>query len=156
MAIKELNETQLKACELIAKGENNTHTADLVGVNRKTIIEWKKDSMFKAEVDRQVALLKSKVDERIAMNVEPLMDKLMNIALKSDSEKTSLDAIIYAVNRLCGTPTNKTQDITENKDNNNTKVDIKDMISEIELDNKDNNNNNDKDNIIELDVKKAK
>lgn len=136
MAIKELNEEQLKACELVARGENNTNIAKLVGKTRKTIIEWKKDDVFKAEVDRQVSLLKSRVDEKIAMNVEPLMDKLMQIALKSDSEKTSLDAIIYAVNRFVGTPTNKTQDITNdnNKDNNNEDIDI--MIENLKEENK--------------------
>ncbi|MGG7149671.1 phBC6A51 family helix-turn-helix protein [Clostridium neonatale] len=134
MAIKELNEKQLRACELVAKGENNTNIAKLIGKTRKTVIEWKKDDMFKAEVDRQVSLLKSRVDEKIAMNVEPLMDKLMQIALKSDSEKTSLDAIIYAVNRFVGTPTNKTQDITENKDSNSN-VDIDSMIESLKKEN---------------------
>ncbi|CAI3674331.1 HTH_Tnp_1_2 domain-containing protein [Clostridium neonatale] len=134
MAIKELNEEQLRACELVAKGENNTNIAKLIGKTRKTVIEWKKDDMFKAEVDRQVSLLKSRVDEKIAMNVEPLMDKLMQIALKSDSEKTSLDAIIYAVNRFVGTPTNKTQDITENKDSNSN-VDIDSMIESLKKEN---------------------
>ena len=145
MVIKVLNEKQLKATELIAKGENNTKVAELVHVNRKTIIEWKKNDVFMAEVDRQVALLKSKVDEKIAMNVEPLMDKLINIALKSDSEKTSLDAIIYAVNRFVGTPTNKTQDITITDKDTKADVNIEDMLEDIEADN-----------VINLEEKKAK
>ena len=49
MAIKEFTEKQLKAIELVAKGENNTRVSELVGVNRKTIISWKKDDKFKAD-----------------------------------------------------------------------------------------------------------
>lgn len=134
MAIKELNEEQLRACELVAKGENNTNIAKLIGKTRKTVIEWKKDDMFKAEVDRQVSLLKSRVDEKIAMNIEPLMDKLIQIALK-DGGKTSLDAIIYSINRFVGTPTNKTQDISNSNDNHDNNEDIDIMIERLKKEN---------------------
>ncbi len=144
MAENELNEKQLKASELLAKGENKSKTAEIVGVNRKTIDRWLMLDIFKAEVDRQVALLKSKVNEKIAMNVEPLMDRLINIALKSDSEKTSLDAIIYAVNRLVGTPTSKVADVTEETKDKEV-VNIDDMLEQIDTT---------EDNVIEL--KKAK
>lgn len=148
MAIKELNEKQLRACELIANGENNTKTAELVGVNRKTIIAWEKDVMFKAEVGRCVSLLKSKVDEKLVMNIEPIMKKLIDIALKSDSEKTSLDACIYAINRLVGTPTNKVADVTDTKDSDNKK-DMSSYLAELE--------GNDDSNVIDIDdIKKAK
>ncbi|NFS87628.1 carbon monoxide dehydrogenase, partial [Clostridium botulinum] len=68
------------------------------------------------------------------LNIEPLVDKLVRIALKSNSDKTSLDAIIYAINRLCGTPTNKTQEITANKDNDKD-INIDELLSEIKEDN---------------------
>ena len=130
MAIKEFTEKQLKAIELVAKGENNTRVSELVGVNRKTIISWKKDDKFKAEVDKQVTLLKSKVNEKIAMNIEPLMEKLIKIALTSDNEKTSLDAITYAINRFVGTPTSKQEISTTDNSNNNKEVSIEDMLQD--------------------------
>lgn len=130
----ELDERQLKAIELLATGETVSETARLVGVNRKTITEWKKQEKFKAELDRQVADLKSNVERKILTNINPILDKLIKIALKSDSDKTSLDACIYAINRLAGTPTNKTQDVTDTtgKDIN---VSIDDMLNEIKEDN---------------------
>lgn len=127
----ELNEKQLKAAELLAKGETKIKTAEMVTVNRKTIDRWLEVDIFKAEVDRQVSLLKSKVNEKISMNIEPLMDKLINIALKSDSEKTSLDAIIYAINRLVGTPTSKVADVTEETKDKEI-VSIDDMLEQID------------------------
>jgi hypothetical protein len=64
-------------------------------------------------------------------------------------EKTSLDACIYAVNRIAGTPTNKTQDITDTKDKDNN-IDIDSMIDELD-------NSNDTDNVINIgDIKEAK
>lgn len=145
MAIKEFTEKQLKAIELVAKGENNTRVSELVGVNRKTIISWKKDDKFKAEVDKQVTLLKSKVNEKIAMNIEPLMEKLIKIALTSDNEKTSLDAITYAINRFVGTPTSKQEISTIDNSNNNKEVSIEDMLQDLEVDN-----------VINLEDKKVK
>ncbi|MDU1603519.1 MAG: phBC6A51 family helix-turn-helix protein [Clostridium sp.] len=145
MAIKEFTEKQLKAIELVAKGENNTRVSELVGVNRKTIISWKKDDKFKAEVDKQVTLLKSKVEEKIAMNIEPLMEKLIKIALTSDNEKTSLDAITYAINRFVGTPTSKQEISTTDNSNNNKEVSIEDMLQDLEVDN-----------VINLEDKKVK
>lgn len=127
----ELDDRQLKAVELIATGETVSATAKKVGVNRKTIGEWKKQEKFKAEVDRLVAELKSGVEKKILTNINPMLDKLMDIALNSDSDKTSLDAIIYAINRLCGTPTNKTQEISSDNDKADI-VDIDDMLNEID------------------------
>ena len=127
----ELDDRQLKAIELLATGETVSDTAKQVGVNRKTIGEWKKQEKFKAEMDRQVTELKTNVEKKILTNINPMLDKLIKIALKSDSDKTSLDAIIYAVNRLCGTPTNKTQDVS-NENNKADVVDIDDMLNEID------------------------
>lgn len=141
---KELSQQQLKAIELLLKGTSINDIATITGVSRQTISTWKnKNEVFKAELDKSLQTLKSEVNNRILLNIEPLVDKLVRIALKSKSDKTSLDAIIYAINRLCGTPTNKTQDITDTKDDNNP-IDIDDMLKEIK-----------EDNIIELPKDKA-
>ena len=112
----ELTEQQYAAIEMLARGEI-TKTAEVIGVNRKTVGEWKKQEAFKAELDRQVATLKNVVEGKILKNVEPLMDRLINIALKSKSDKTALDAIVYALNRLCGLPTSKVEDLTNKLEN---------------------------------------
>lgn len=137
-----LDDRQLKAIELLSTGETATETAKLVGVNRKTISEWKKNEMFKAELDRQVTLLKSNVDSKLLSNINPILDKLIKIALNSDSDKTSLDAIIYSLNRLCGTPTNKVQDITKDNKDQDAILSWDDLEKSTEFDN-----------VVELNIK---
>ena len=131
----ELDERQLKAIELLAIGETISNTANIVGVNRKTISEWKKQDKFKVELDRQVSELKSNVEKKILSNINPMMDKLIKIALKSSSDKTSLDAIIYALNRVLGTPTNKTQEVNDGSNKNSAPVNIEEMLCQINIDN---------------------
>lgn len=131
----ELDERQLKAIELLAIGETISNTANIVGVNRKTISEWKKQDKFKVELDRQVTELKSNVEKKILSNINPMMDKLIKIALKSSSDKTSLDAIIYALNRVLGTPTNKTQEVNDGNNKNSAPVNIEEMLCQINVDN---------------------
>ena len=123
MAFKELNEKQLKAIELLIKGDTIVSIAKKIGVSRNSITAWKNDETFKAEMCKQVQGLKSKVDEKLLISLEPLLDKLVDIALNAESDKTALDAIIYAINRVCGTPTSKVQDVTEN-DEKKAPVDI--------------------------------
>lgn len=135
----ELDERQLKAIELLAIGETISSTANIVGVNRKTISEWKKQDKFKAELDRQVTELKSNIEKKILSNINPMMDKLIKIALKSSSDKTSLDAIIYALNRVLGTPTNKNQEVNSNDHKETNSVNIEEMLCQINIDNKDKN-----------------
>ena len=132
---KELSQQQLKAIELLLKGTSINDIATITGVSRQTISTWKnKNEVFKAELDKSLQDLKSEVNNKILLNIEPLVDKLVRIALKSKSDKTSLDAIIYAINRLCGTPTNKTQDITTDKDKDKD-INIDVLLNEIKEDN---------------------
>lgn len=135
MATKELDERQLKAIELLIKGTSINDIAAILGVSRQSVSAWKnKDEVFKAELNKCIQDLKTGVNNKILLNIEPLVDKLVRIALKSKSDKTSLDAIIYAINRLCGTPTNKTQDMTSDKDNDK-EINIDVLLKEIKEDN---------------------
>lgn len=132
MANKTLNEKQIQAIELLVQGENITDVAKIIGVSRTTVSTWKnKDELFKAELDKSIQALKSDVETQIMNNINPLTNRLIKIALKSNSDKTSLDAIIYTLNRVLGTPTNKTQEIS-NEGNNADIADIDDMLNEID------------------------
>ena len=131
MADNVLNEKQIQAIELIAKGETLTDVARIIGVSRTSVSTWRnKNELFKAELDKYVQGLKDGVDKRIMNNINPLVDRAIRIALKGKSDKTSLDAIIYLLNRVLGTPTNKTQDITDTDKEDNT-VDINSLLEEI-------------------------
>lgn len=126
-----LNEKQIRAIELIAQGETTTDVAKMVGVSRQSVTTWKnKNELFKAELDKYIKGMKDGVDKRIMNNINPLIDRAIRIALKGKSDKTSLDAIIYLLNRVLGTPTNKTQDITDTDKEDNT-VDINSLLEEI-------------------------
>lgn len=132
MANKTLNDKQIKAIELLVQGENISDVAKIIGVSRTTVSTWKnKDELFKAELDKSIQALKSDVETQIMNNINPLINRLIKIALKSNSDKTSLDAIIYALNRVLGTPTNKTQEIS-NEGNNTDIADIDNMLNEID------------------------
>ena len=126
-----LNEKQMQAIELIAKGETLTDVARIIGASRTSVSTWKnKNEVFKAELDKYVQGMKDGVDKRIMNNINPLIDRAIRIALKGKSDKTSLDAIIYLLNRVLGTPTNKTQDVTDTDKEDNT-VDINSLLEEI-------------------------
>ena len=126
-----LNDKQMKAIELILQGMSVTDIAKHIGASRQAVSGWKNNNeLFKAELDKQRQLMEQHVHSKLLMSVEPLMDKLIHIALKSKNENTSLNACIYAINRLCGTPTNKTEDVTE-QSTGNEKIDINAMLQEI-------------------------
>nr|DAE09600.1 MAG TPA: helix-turn-helix domain protein [Siphoviridae sp. ctDtx1] len=131
MANKTLNDKQIKAIELLVQGESISDVAKIIGASRTTVSTWKnKDELFKAELDKSLQALKSDVETQIMNNINPLTAKLIKIALKSNSDKTSLDAVIYTLNRVLGTPTNKIQDIN-NDNSKNEIVDIDDMLNDI-------------------------
>ncbi|MDC4242521.1 MULTISPECIES: phBC6A51 family helix-turn-helix protein [Clostridium] len=131
MANKTLNDKQIKAIELLVQGESISDVAKIIGASRTTVSTWKnKDELFKAELDKSLQALKSDVETQIMNNINPLTAKLIKIALKSNSDKTSLDAIIYTLNRVLGTPTNKIQDMN-NDNSKNEIVDIDDMLNDI-------------------------
>lgn len=126
-----LNEKQMQAIELIAKGETLTDVARIIGASRTSVSTWKnKNEVFKAELNKYIQGMKDGVDKRIMNNINPLIDRAIRIALKGKSDKTSLDAIIYLLNRVLGTPTNKTQDVTDTDKEDNT-VDINSLLEEI-------------------------
>lgn len=136
MANKTLTDKQIQAIELIAQGENISDTAKLIGVSRTTVSTWKNNNeLFKAELDKSLQALKSDSDTQILSNINSLTNRLIKIALKSNSDKTSLDAIIYALNRVLGTPTNKVQDISSTGNDNNEPVNINAILEEIKIEN---------------------
>ena len=130
-----LNDKQLKAIEFILQGMSLTDIAKHIGVSRQAISKWRNNNeVFKAELNKQRRALESHVNSRLLMNVEPLMDRLIDIALNSKNENTSLTAITYALNRLCGTPTAKIESTVEDVTGNEA-VDIKAMLNKLNKDN---------------------
>ena len=128
-----LSAKQLKAIELLAGGETKSGTAKLVNVNPKTIYAWYKLDEFKEELDKKVIEVKKQVEVKLALNVEPLMEKLINIALKSKDEKLSLEATKYALDRLYGKAVAKTEIKDTTKEIQIDKYDIDNMLDELNI-----------------------
>ena len=133
MAIERLNDKQMRAIELLANGENKQTTAKLVNVNPKTIYAWLKMDVFKDELERQVIELKKQIETKLAVQVEPLMDNLIKLALTSKDESIKLKATTYALDRLYGKATSK-QDINVTTTDKTAQLEnIDDILKEIDV-----------------------
>ena len=133
MAIERLNDKQMRAIELLANGENKQTTAKLVNVNPKTIYAWLKMDVFKDELERQVIELKKQIETKLAVQVEPLMDNLIKLALTSKDESIKLKATTYALDRLYGKATSK-QDINVTTVDKTAQLEnIDDILKEIDV-----------------------
>lgn len=143
----ELEEKKLKAIEYLASGENISNTAKLVGVNRKTVSKWLSKEEFKADVDSKRRELKSNIESKLLLNIDPIINRVLDIATHSKSDKTALDACTYLINRVYGTPTNKQINMNEEvpKDKDINWDELEQMMDD---------NDSNEDNVIELkDVK---
>ncbi|MBN1071522.1 hypothetical protein HYH38_08340 [Clostridium botulinum] len=149
-----LNEKQSEVIDLLILGNlSKTRIAKSVGIAEKTVYNWLNDNEeFKAELQRRTEVFNNtrivEAKNKLSVHLQNAINNIVEMAEDKDNPKR-FECNKYLVDRVLGNTTTKLEQTTENKNNNNTKVDIKSMISEIELD-------NDKDNIIELDVKKAK
>lgn len=133
MAIERLNDKQMRAIELLANGENKQTTAKMVNVNPKTIYAWLKMDVFKDELERQVIELKKQIETKLAVQVEPLMDNLIKLALTSKDESIKLKATTYALDRLYGKATSK-QDINVTTVDKTAQLEnIDDILKEIDV-----------------------
>ena len=129
-----LTDQQYRAIELLANGESDKNVADIIGVNRKTVWAWRKTDLFKDELDRQILELKKQIESKLAMQVEPLMDNLIKLALTSKDESIKLKATTYALDRLYGKATSK-QDINVTTTDKTAQLEnIDDILKEIDVD----------------------
>lgn len=114
-----LNERQKKECELYAEGETITNIAKICNTSRQTVYEDMKRDEWKANLDELVTEIKVQGEKKIMSKVDKYIGELDKIAMTSKSENTKKDVLMYLLNRIYGSPTNKNQDITDNKDDNN-------------------------------------
>lgn len=129
----QLGEKHYKAIEYIIKGENISSVANLTGVSRTALYNWLDDNEFKAELNRQRQEIINSSKERINANVGVYIAELHKIATTSQSEKARIEASTYLLNRVLGTPTRITADITEDSKDDSNNIDIDNVLEEIEL-----------------------
>lgn len=106
---KELDEKQLTAIEMIVEGETNVQIAKELGVDQCTIHRWKKNPLFEAALNERYEIAKTNIDKKIYSFANDLIKNIYELARKSKSEKVRLDASVYLLNRIAGTPVSKVE-----------------------------------------------
>jgi len=86
-----LNEKQLAALELMLLGRKTCDIAEAIGVERRTLWRWKKEELFREELDRRRGELWSRASNRLAAMVNPALDVLED-QLKERYEHTRFRA----------------------------------------------------------------
>lgn len=124
-----LDKRQMKAMDLLLSGETITDTAKIVGVERKTIYRWKEREDWNVEWNKRIREIKTEGNNRITNNLSKYVTELEKIAMTGNSEKNKVDALQYLINRILGSPTNKMEDISNDKDNEE-KVDTNELEKE--------------------------
>ena len=129
----QLGEKQYKVMELIIQGETISDIAKMMKVSRGTIYNWLDDENFKADLNKQRQEIKDASKERINANIGMYIGELHKIATTSQSEKARIEASVYLLNRVLGTPTRVQQDITEDTNKEDNSINIDDIVQGIEL-----------------------
>ena len=129
----QLEEKQYKVMELIIQGETISDIAKMMKVSRGTIYNWLDDENFKADLNKQRQEIKDASKERINANIGIYIGELHKIATTSQSEKARIEASVYLLNRVLGTPTRVQQDITEDANKEDNSINIDDIVQGIEL-----------------------
>ncbi len=119
--------------ELIIQGETISDIAKMMKVSRGTIYNWLDDENFKADLNKQRQEIKDASKERINANIGIYIGELHKIATTSQSEKARIEASVYLLNRVLGTPTRVQQDITEDANKEDNSINIDDIVQGIEL-----------------------
>lgn len=119
--------------ELIIQGETISDIAKMMKVSRGTIYNWLDDENFKADLNKQRQEIKDASKERINANIGIYIGELHKIATTSPSEKARIEASVYLLNRVLGTPTRVQQDITEDTNKEDNSINIDDIVQGIEL-----------------------
>lgn len=118
-----LNELQMEAVELIAKGHKQIEVATILGVDRKTVGAWQKKDEFKIELDRIMSKNRKAIELKLSNKGGNYINELEKIAFTGRSEKNRLDALCYLIDHVLGKSTTKVQDITNietKEETNNT------------------------------------
>lgn len=137
--MKKNDERYDRCIDLYLEGKGITEINKITGVSRQTIYNLLDDDYYKAIVDERRREIRIAGQNRLENKLGKYVDELENIALTSDNENTRKDCLFYLINRILGTPTNKVQDITEDKSNDSNKVeDIDNVLNKYKTTNIDN------------------
>lgn len=148
--MKKNDERYERVIDLYLEGESIVNINKITRVSRPTIYKLLEDDEYKAVIDKRLQEIRTQGQNRLQNKLNTYVNELENIALTSENENTRKDCLVYLINRILGTPTNKTQDVTDNKEQSTINDnDLDSMIDEID-------NEISEGNVIDLESKKAK
>lgn len=131
-----LNEKQIKSINLLISGDYTIQAiADSVGVHRTTIHKWRTENKeYMEEYQKRLLETTKAISQKFHERLDVAVDSLYDIITTPDiATRERKDACIYWINRVLGTPTNKTEILNDEKD---SKIDKDDVLTA--LDNIDN------------------
>lgn len=151
-----LKENQLEAIDyLIAGTKTKEEIAKCVGIAPRTLYRWIENQEFKVELQKRTEAfqsnLKKEAQSRMSSKLGMAIENIIELANNSASDKIKLDANVFIYESLLGKATTKIQDVTE-ESKEDTAPDINSMLLELDSEESDAG----KDNVIDLEKKKAK
>lgn len=132
----QLTEKHYKMIEYLIKGYKYTEIAEKVPCARQTIYNCLDDSDFKAELDKCRLEIKTQAQNKILGKTDTYLEKIEEIAFNSASDNVKLNALEFLWETVYGKATNRLEQTTEDRSNNDNKSkDLDDLLAEIEEDN---------------------
>jgi predicted transcriptional regulator len=125
-----LDERKEQAITYLLAGYTISDTARLLNASRQTIYNWLEDDEFKAELDRRRQEIVKAGNQKIVKDLDLYINKIKLLATKAKSEKVQLDAAIYLLDRIYGTPRSKVDIDVEKTEETSEKLD-KDVLKDI-------------------------
>lgn len=140
-----LNEKHFKCIELLIKGYRYTEIAKMIPCSRQAIYDWLDNPDFKRNLDECRHEIKNQAQNKILGKTDTYLDKIEELAFKSQSDNVKLNALEFLWETVYGKATTKIEQTNENKDKKDDFVNLDNIAKDIK-----------ENNIIELDKKKAK
>lgn len=99
-ATDELTERQRAAIALLVAGKTYTAAADELGVNRRTVWEWKQQAAFQAALTTELEALREAVHTRLLALADKAVSALERTLESGDSDSARVAAARLVLDRL--------------------------------------------------------
>jgi hypothetical protein len=96
----ELSDRERKAIALLITGMTHTAVADELGVNRRTLWEWKQDPTFVAALNNEREAIREAMQDRVLGLAEKALTALEQTLERSDSDGARVAAARLVLDRL--------------------------------------------------------
>lgn len=125
-----LDEQKEQCITYLLQGYTISDVARLINCSRQAIYNWLDNEEFKAELDKRRQEIVKAGNQKIVKDLDLYINKIKLLATKAKSEKVQLDAAIYLLDRIYGTPRSKVDIDVEKTEETSEKVD-KDVLKDI-------------------------